>query len=85
MTTRSIFSIIIIAVISVFANASNKNSKINARRYYIPVETKDGKFDVTIHLTAVSLDDPTFKLTDSYKRTIIIKGSMYEDDFTGDR
>lgn len=63
----------------------NKNSKINARRYYIPVETKDGKFDVTIHLTAVSLDDPTFKLTDSYKRTIIIKGSMYEDDFTGDR
>ena len=35
MTTRSIFSIIIIAVISVFTNASNKNSKINIMSYNI--------------------------------------------------
>ena len=35
MTTRSVFSIIIIAVISVFANASNKNSKINIMSYNI--------------------------------------------------
>ena len=35
MTTRSVFSIIIIAVISVFTNASNKNSKINIMSYNI--------------------------------------------------
>ena len=35
MTTRSVFSIIIIAVISFFANASNKNSKINIMSYNI--------------------------------------------------
>ena len=59
-----------------------------ARKIYIPVETKDGTY--TILFTVKALDPQATAiagynvyLTSAKSVTLTIKGSMYEDDFTG--
>ena len=64
----------------------NPTSHIGARKYYIPVETKDGPFGIRWTVSAYRNSDPSKKIITATKDTYItIKGSMYEDDFTGDR
>lgn len=60
----------------------NAGSATNARKYYVPVTTKDGTFSVTI--TIKSKDAEGVALPDVVKSfSFQIKGSMYDDDFTG--
>jgi hypothetical protein len=66
----------------------NSSSATNARKIYIPVETPDGSYTITF--TVKALDPQATALTGSNvylistkSVTITIKGSMYDDDFTG--
>ena len=59
------------------AVSSQKN-----RIVYIPVETPDGKYTLTFTITATDAAGNT--ITDTTTRTLVVKGNMYEDDFTGD-
>ena len=44
---------------------------------YIPVGTKDKKYDITVTVTAKGVDSNSYSLTHTY--TIEVKGSMYDD------
>ena len=63
----------------------NPASKTGARAYYIPVATKDGPFVLKYTIIMANVDDPKDTIDASFTQTITIAGSMYEDDFTGDR
>lgn len=63
----------------------NQKSPTQSRIYYVPVATKDGPFTCTVIVTAKNTDDPKEIVTKTVKMTVNIHGSMYEDDFTGDR
>lgn len=59
----------------------NAASKTGQRCVYIPVETQNGDYIVTLTYTAKKSDGTV--LTETRTATITVLGSMYEDDFTG--
>jgi len=66
----------------------NSSSATNARKIYIPVETPDGNYTITFTVKtldpqATALTGSNVYLTSTKSVTITIKGSMYDDDFTG--
>ena len=58
-------------------------SPTRARKLYVPVATKDGTYNITF--TATISDDKGNSLSDTKTVQVVVKGTMYEDDFTGDR
>ena len=75
---QSMFILLLAAVIfSVF-----RALKINKRCIYIPVETADGTYTLTFTVTAKNAAGEA--LSDTQTATVVVKGNMYEDDFTGD-
>ena len=61
----------------------NSASPTRARCIYIPVGAADGNYTVILTLTGIDVEGNT--VTDTDTAVIQIRGSMYEDDFTGDR
>jgi hypothetical protein len=66
----------------------NSSSATGARKIYIPVETPDGSYTITFTVKALdpqatALTGSNVYLTSTKSVTITIKGSMYDDDFTG--
>lgn len=61
----------------------NPTSKIGARKIYIPPTTKDGDYYITVeaklYVNEELVDTKTVRIK------ITVRGTMYEDDFTGDR
>ena len=68
--------------VGTFEFPKNSSSPSHQRCVYIPVETKDGTYTLTLTFTATKADGTA--LTEMKTSTITVKGSMYEDDFTGD-
>ena len=66
-----------------YALPVNPDSLTGARCLYIPVGTKDGKYTLTLTLSGLDADGKAISASSS--ATVTVKGSMYEDDFTGDR
>ena len=66
-----------------YALPVNSSSATGARCLYIPVGTKDGKYTLTLTLSGLDADGKP--ITSSSSAAITVQGSMYEDDFTGDR
>ena len=64
-----------------FCFPKNSDSPTNKRCIYIPVDTKDGTYTLTLTFTAKNVAGET--LTETKTATITVKGTMYEDDFTG--
>jgi len=67
---------------------TSASSVTGARKIYIPVETKDGAYTITFTVKAfdpqaTALTGSTVYLTETKNVAITIKGSMFEDDFTG--
>lgn len=67
---------------------ANSSSTAGARKIYIPVETKDGAYTITFTVKALdpqatALMGSNVYLTSIQSATITIRGSMYEDDYTG--
>ena len=60
----------------------NPESTQHNRCVYIPVATSDGAYVVIFTITATDAEGIT--ITDTKTNTFTVKGSMYEDDFTGD-
>ena len=60
----------------------NPASPTGARCIYIPVETADGTYTLTVTVTAKNVAGGT--VSDTATATVKVLGSMYEDDFTGD-
>jgi hypothetical protein len=65
------------------------SSASGARKIYIPIDTKDGTYTITFTVRALdpqatALTGNDVYLTSTKTAALIIKGSMYEDDFTGD-
>ena len=65
----------------VFSFPKNSDSPTNKRCVYIPVETKDGSYTLTLTFTAKNAAGET--LTETKTATVTVLGTMYEDDFTG--
>lgn len=66
----------------------NSSSMTGARKIYIPAETKDGTYTINFIVKALdpqatALTGSNVYLTSTKSVTITVKGSMYEDDFTG--
>jgi hypothetical protein len=66
----------------VFQFPVNSESTQHYRCVYIPAATTDGTYTITFTITATDAGGNT--LTDTKTNTFIVKGSMFEDDFTGD-
>ena len=66
----------------VFQYPVNAQSPLGKRCVYIPVETADGEYTLTFTLTAQNAAGEELKEVQTAK--VKVKGSMYEDDFTGD-
>ena len=60
----------------------NAESPLGKRCIYIPVETADGTYTLTFTVTAKTAAGEA--LSDTQTATVVVKGNMYEDDFTGD-
>jgi hypothetical protein len=65
----------------VFSFPGNSDSPTNKRCVYIPVETKDGSYTLTLTFTAINAAGET--LPETKTATVTVRGTMYEDDFTG--
>lgn len=66
----------------------NSESVTRARKIYIPVETKDGTYTITLTVKALdpqatALTGSNVYLTDTKTVTLTIDGSMYDDAATG--
>lgn len=66
----------------VFEYPVNSQSPLGKRCVYIPVETADGTYTLTFTITAKNVLGEV--LSDTQTATVVVKGNMYEDDFTGD-
>ena len=66
----------------VFEYPVNSQSPLGKRCVYIPVETLDGTYTLTFTLTAKNVEGEV--LTETSTATVVVRGNMYEDDFTGD-
>jgi len=74
---------------STFQFPVNNSSATKARKVYVPVDTKDGTYTITFTIKALdpqatALTGSNVYLTATKTVTLVIKGSMHEDDFTGD-
>ena len=65
-----------------FGYPVNAESPLGKRCIYIPVETADGTYTLTFTVTAKNAAGEA--LSDTQTATVVVKGNMYEDDFTGD-
>lgn len=73
---------------STFQFPVNNSSATKARKVYVPVDTKDGTYTITFTIKALdpqatALTGSNVYLTATETVKLKIKGSMYEDDFTG--
>ncbi len=66
----------------IFEYPVNSQSPLGKRCVYIPVETADGTYTLTFTITAKNVLGEV--LSDTQTATVVVKGNMYEDDFTGD-
>ena len=66
----------------IFEYPVNAESPLGKRCIYIPVETADGTYTLTFTVTAKNAAGEA--LSDTQTATVVVKGNMYEDDFTGD-
>ena len=66
----------------IFEYPINSQSPLGKRCVYIPVETLDGTYTLTFTLTAKNVEGEV--LTETSTATVVVRGNMYEDDFTGD-
>ena len=66
----------------VFELPVNSQSPTGQRSVYIPVSAADGSYTLTFTVTARNAAGAL--LTDTKTATVTVRGSMYEDDFTGD-
>ncbi len=66
----------------VFEYPVNSQSPLGKRCVYIPVETADGTYTLTFTITAKNVLGEV--LSDTQTATVVVRGNMYEDDFTGD-
>jgi hypothetical protein len=66
----------------VFAFPINAASPTGSRCVYIPVETSDGTYTLTI--TVIAKNAAGEVLTETKTATVVVKGNMYQDDFTAD-
>jgi len=67
----------------------NSSSATGARKIYIPVDTPDGTYTITFTVKALdpqatALTGSNVYLASTKSVTFTVKGSMYEDDTTGD-
>ena len=60
----------------------NAQSPLNKRCVYIPVATADGTYTLTFTISGKNAAGEV--LTDTQTAAVVVKGNMYEDDFTGD-
>ena len=60
----------------------NAQSPLGTRCVYIPVATADGTYTLTFTISGKNAAGEV--LTDTQTAVVVVKGSMYEDDFTGD-
>lgn len=60
----------------------NFDSALKHRCIYIPVAAKDKSYTVTLKISGIASDGKP--LSDSKTATVTVKGSMHDDDFTGD-
>ena len=60
----------------------NAQSPLGKRCVYIPVATADGTYTLTFTISGKNAAGEV--LTDTQTAVVVVKGSMYEDDFTGD-
>ena len=60
----------------------NSASPTGSRVIYIPVETADATYNITVTVSGRNAAGKT--VTDTATSTVTVLGSMYEDDFTGD-
>ena len=60
----------------------NSQSPTGKRCVYIPVETPDGTYTLTFTITGKNAAGE--ELADTRSAVVVVKGNMYEDDFTGD-
>lgn len=60
----------------------NAESPLGKCCIYIPVDTADGTYTLTFTVTAKNAAGEA--LSDTQTATVVVKGNMYEDDFTGD-
>ena len=60
----------------------NAESPLGKRCIYIPVDTADGTYTLTF--TVIAKNAAGEALSDTQTATVVVKGNMYEDDFTGD-
>ena len=67
----------------VFAFPVNAASPTGSRCVYIPVETADGTYTLTITVTAKNAAGEV--LTETKTAKVVVKGNMYEDDFSATR
>ena len=67
----------------VFQFPTNRTSPSSQRCIYIPAATADGSYQVTFTITGT--DAEGHEQTDTMTERFSVLGSMYEDDFTGDR
>jgi hypothetical protein len=63
-----------------FYMPKNPSSVSLARKIYIPVDTPDGTYDITIKVEGA--DSPGGDLCTTIHKQIAVKGSMFEDDVT---
>lgn len=67
----------------VFQFPANATSQTRQRCVYIPVAAADGTYRISFEITGVDAEGN--ELQDSLTESFTVLGSMYEDDFTGDR
>lgn len=65
-----------------FEFPENAESPMGNRCVYIPVDTADGTYTLTFTVTAKNAAGEV--LSDTLTSSVVVKGNMYEDDFTGD-
>ncbi len=66
----------------VFEYPANAQSPLDKRCIYIPVATADGSY--TLSFTITAKDVAGQEVSETVTSTVVVKGNMYEDDFTGD-
>ena len=66
----------------VFEYPVNAASPLGKRCVYIPVKTQDGSYPLTFTITARNVEGEL--LTETSTATVVVRGNMYQDDFTGD-
>ena len=67
---------------SLYQYPVNAQSPLDKRCVYIPVATADGTYTLTFTISGKNAADEV--LTDTQTAAVVVKGNMYEDDFTGD-